>query len=189
VTTRLPRRAPWAGTAALLLLLLAACGPRSARTFPAGNDGAGSQGYDTPSPDGADSPCSLGQFGACVGESGCGPAAGHLSSVACAESTTVCCAPLDRCTGDESFTCCDSEGGEHRPVCDAPAGTASPPPLACAFGQTRGVSGSCKPTDAGACLRSGEICDPTAPACCPGTQCVPAEVPDDGGSPSPPHCA
>jgi hypothetical protein len=178
--TRIPSRSPWWGTAALLLV--GACSSGSVKGFPS------QQGYDTPSPDGADSPCSLGQFGACVSENACGPTVGHLAPVACAGSTTVCCAALDRCTGDENFTCCDSDGVAHRPVCDAPAGTASPPPLACAFGQTQATSGSCNAADTSACLQSGEFCDPAAPACCPGTQCVPAEVPDDGGSPTPPQC-
>jgi hypothetical protein len=166
---------------ALALLLLAACARRTPDGFPP-------VWTDTPSPDGADSPCSLGQFGACLSEDECGPAEGHLSSVACGDDTAVCCAGLDRCTGEESFVCCDAEGNEHRPVCDAPAGSTSPPPLACAFGQTPAAAGACTRTDGGECLRSGEFCDPSAPACCPGTQCAPARLAEDGGDPTPPQC-
>jgi hypothetical protein len=170
----------------LLLLALAGCGSHG--DHPGFPSGPPNDNYDTPSPSGNDGPCSLGQFGACVADGECGPDQGHLSSVACDGQATVCCAPVDRCTGSEDFVCCDADGAEHRPVCDVAAGQPAAP-LACPYGQTRAAAGRCSPNDAGKCLQRGAVCDPSAPACCPGTTCAPAHVPDDGGAPSPPECA
>ena len=129
---------------ALVLAWADACSSNGDPTSNSSNvtqGGAGDNKYDKPDPN-RDSPCSLGQFGACLAEADCAPAKGHLSSVSCDAQGTVCCTPLDRCTGTEDFVCCQG-GQEFRPTCDAHAGSPPDTPLGCPYGQTKGTHGNC----------------------------------------------
>lgn len=96
-------------------------------------------GFDKADPN-RDSPCQLGGYGACIAVSACAPAMGHISSAACAQADVVCCAPLDKCPGDEDFACC-ANGTEFRPVCDGMM-------LGCPYGQKKGTKGACPPAGA-----------------------------------------
>ena len=173
-------KAAVASYAAALLLILG-CGG-SKEQGPETNNG-----YDQPNAN-ADSVCELGGFGRCVGQDACTADVGYPSTAACGGSAPLCCAPLDRCApAASSLVCCDLSGKQVAPVCDAAAGSDAGTPLSCPDDAVIATTGSCTQEALG-CSNTGEFCNPQSANCCPGSTCVAASVPDDGGAPVPAHC-